>query len=63
MKKAILALLLIIACGVTYADPIPLEPPGGHLIVRNNGTINMAMEEDFEAPIGAIVDIEHGSIN
>ena len=37
--------------------------PGGHLIVRNNGTINMAMEEDFEAPIGAIVDIEHGSIN
>ena len=27
MKKAILTLLLLIACGVTYADPIPLEPP------------------------------------
>ena len=27
MKKAILTLLLLIACGVTYADPIPLGPP------------------------------------
>lgn len=37
--------------------------PGGHLIVRNNGRINMATGEDFEAPIGALVDIEYGSIN
>lgn len=39
--------------------------PGGHLIVRNNGTINMATGEDFAVPIGAIVDVdvEYGSIN
>ena len=37
--------------------------PGSHLIVRNNGTINMATGEEFAAPIGAIVDIEYGSIN
>lgn len=37
--------------------------PGGHLIVRNNGTINMATGEVFNTPIGAFVDIEYGSIN
>lgn len=37
--------------------------PGSHLIIRNNGSINMANNEEFSAPQGAIVDIEYGSIN
>lgn len=37
--------------------------PGCHLIVRNNGTINMANGLSFDAPVGAIIDIEGGSIN
>ena len=37
--------------------------PGSHVIVRNNGTINMASGEEFNAPKGVIVDIEQGNIN
>ena len=37
--------------------------PGSHIIVRNNGTINMASGQTFNAPTGVIVDIQHGSIN
>lgn len=36
--------------------------PGGKLIIRNNGTINMAYGENFNAPAGAIVEIEEGEI-
>ena len=37
--------------------------PGCHLIVRNNGTINMASGLSFDAPVGAIIDIDEGIIN
>ena len=37
--------------------------PTSHLIVRNNGQINMASGEDFNVPTGAVVDLEYGSIN
>lgn len=37
--------------------------PTSHLIVRNNGQINMASGENFVAPEGAIVEIQYGSIN
>jgi hypothetical protein len=36
--------------------------PGGKLIIRNNRTINMAYGENFNAPAGAIVEIEEGEI-
>ena len=36
--------------------------PGGKLIIRNNGTINMAYGENFNAPAGALVEIEEGEI-
>jgi hypothetical protein len=29
----------------------------------NNGRINMASGKTFNAPVGAIVDISHGTIN
>lgn len=53
---------LIVDGGTINNTKIELVP-GSHLIVRNNGRINMAAEEDFEAPIGAVVDVESGSIN
>ncbi len=37
--------------------------PGSHVIVRNNGTINMASGRSFDAPIGVIVDIQHGTVS
>ena len=37
--------------------------PGCHLIVRNNGTISMASGLSFDAPVGAIIDIDEGIIN
>ena len=37
--------------------------PGSHVVVRNNGTINMASGRRFDAPIGVVVDIQYGSIN
>lgn len=37
--------------------------PGCHLIIRNNGTINMAAGKIFDAPKGAIIDIGNGNIN
>ena len=37
--------------------------PGCHIIVCNNGTINMASGLTFSAPAGVIVDVQNGSIN
>ena len=37
--------------------------PGCHVIVRKNGIINMASGVSFNAPQGAVVDVEYGSIN
>ena len=37
--------------------------PGCHVIVRNNGIINMASGVSFNAPQCAVVDVEYGSIN
>ena len=37
--------------------------PGSHVIVRNNGTINMASGRNFDAPKGVVVDVEYGFIN
>ena len=33
------------------------------VIMRNNGKINMASGKNFEAPIGAVINIESGEIN
>ena len=37
--------------------------PGSHLIIRNNGSINMSSDTPFYAPLGVIVDIESGTID
>ena len=37
--------------------------PGGQVILRNDGKIYMANGKEFNAPQGAIVNIEEGSIN
>lgn len=37
--------------------------PGCHVIIRNDGTINMASGIVFNAPKGVVVDIESGAIN
>ena len=37
--------------------------PGCTVIIRNNGKINMAYGKSFEAPKGAIVQIDQGEIN
>ena len=37
--------------------------PGCHVIIRNNGTINMASGIVFDAPKGVVVDVESGTIN
>ena len=37
--------------------------PGSSVIIRNGGVINMAVGKSFEAPVGAVVNIESGEIN
>ena len=37
--------------------------PGCQVIIKNNGTINMASGKEFYAPAGAVVEIPYGSIN
>ena len=37
--------------------------PGCTVILRNGGVINMAVGKSFEAPVGAVVNIESGEIN
>lgn len=37
--------------------------PGCQVIIKNNGTINMASGKEFYVPAGAIVEIPYGSIN
>lgn len=53
--------ILIIDGGSLNNAKIDLVP-GGKLIIRNNGTINMAYGENFNAPAGALVEIEEGEI-
>ena len=53
---------LIINGGTLQNADIVLVP-GCTIILRNNGKINMATGKSFEAPIGAIVNIESGEIN
>ena len=36
--------------------------PGCHLIIRNNGCIRVPSGSTYNTPVGAIVDIESGSI-
>lgn len=37
--------------------------PGSHIIIRNNGVINMASGNCFEASKGVVLDIDYGNIN
>jgi hypothetical protein len=53
---------ILIIDGGTLNDAKIDMVPGGKLIIRNNGTINMAYGENFNAPAGAIVEIEEGEI-
>lgn len=37
--------------------------PGCHVIICNNGTINMSSGLNFDATKGVIVDVNNGTIN
>ena len=46
------------------------EPSPGHMFnsgatlnVVNGGTINMAQNQDFNAPVGVVVNITEGQVN
>jgi len=53
--------ILIIDGGILQNADLTLVP-GSTLIIKNDGVINMATEKAFEAPEGAIVNIESGEI-
>jgi hypothetical protein len=53
---------LIVDGGIIQNADLTLIP-GCSVIIRNGGVINMASENTFEAPVGAVVNIESGEIN
>lgn len=53
----------LIVDGGTIQDANLFLAPGSHVILRNNGVINMAAGVTFDASVGAVVDIESGEIN
>ena len=53
---------LIIDGGVINDASLVLVP-GCTVVLRNGGVINMASGKTFEAPVGAVVNIESGEIN
>ena len=53
---------LIVDGGILQDADITMIP-GSKLIVRNNGTIKMASGKTFEAPVGAIINIDSGEID
>ena len=52
---------LVIDGGVLTNARISLQP-GGKITITNGGKIVMRTNEDFNAPVGAIVDIQNGEI-
>jgi len=53
----------IVVDGGTLQNADLVLNSGCQVIVMNNGRINMASGKTFNAPVGAIVDISHGTIN
>jgi hypothetical protein len=53
----------LIIDGGTINNAIIDLVPGGTLVIKNGGVINMANGYDFHAPIGAVLTIENGEIN
>jgi aspartate 1-decarboxylase len=53
----------IVVDGGTLQNADLVLNSGCQVIIMNNGRINMASGKTFNAPVGAIVDISHGTIN
>lgn len=54
---------MLIVDGGVINDASLVLVPGCTVILRNGGVINMASGKTFEAPVGAVVNIESGEIN
>jgi hypothetical protein len=69
MKKIVLSILLLFVVCMTHAQSPNLQNanleliPGCHVIICNNGTINMSSGLNFDATKGVIVDVNNGTIN
>ena len=53
----------LIVDGGTLQNADIILVPGCTVIIRHNGKINMASGKEFQAPVGAVVNIESGEIN